>query len=133
MSTEMQLATPQTTFAPDARPERDGWRFADVPQPESRRLENRGRAWLVFGFIFCPCHLPIAMAALGGVVGGGMLGAAVHDAWTVGILMLVLYGLTLWRGFAYLRRARAALAPGRRLVCGPDRSCTVELPPSFQD
>ena len=130
----MPFATRQAVSVPDARPERDRWRLADVSQPESRRLENRGRAWLVFGFIFCPCHLPITMAVLGGVVGGGVLGAAVRDAWTIGIVMVVLYGLTVWRGFAHLRRAKAALAPGQRLVCGSDGTCEIEPPaPPFED
>jgi MerE protein len=128
MFIEMQLARPQTASAPDGRPKRDRWRLTDVPQPQSRRLENRGRAWLIFGFIFCPCHLPITMAVLGGVVGSGVLGAAVRDAWTVGIVMVVLYGLTLWRGFAHLRRAKEALPPGKQLVCGPSGACEIESP-----
>lgn len=68
------------------------------------------------------------MAALGAVLGGGVVGAVVRDAWAIGIAMAVLYGLTLWRGFAYLRRAKAALAPGQRLACGPTGSCEIEPP-----
>lgn len=128
ISTEMQLAIHQTASAPNGRPKRDRWRLADVPQSQSRRIENRGRAWLVFGFIFCPCHLQITIAVLGGVVGGGVLGAAVRDTWTVGTVTVLLYGLTLWRGFAHLRRAKEALPPGQRLVCGPSGPCGAEPP-----
>lgn len=99
--------------------------MADTDEPEARRLENRGRAWLIFGFIFCPCHLPMTMAVLGGFVGGGVLGAAVRDAWTIGVFMAVLYGLTVWRGFVHLRRAKARLAPGEKLSCGIDGPCEV--------
>src|SRR6185503_17265223 len=98
MSIEMQLAIGRTASSPDGRRKRDKWRLAGVSQLDCRRLENRGRAWLIFGFIFCPCHLPITMAVLGGVVGGGVLGAAVRDASTIGIIMAFLYGLTVWRG-----------------------------------
>ncbi len=92
---------------------------------DARAAENRGRVWLVLGFVLCPCHLPLTMGVLGTVVGGGVLGAAVRDAWMLGTLMAVLYGLTVWRGFVHLRRAKAALAPGETLACGPTGACEV--------
>ncbi len=103
-----------------------GWRMAESGSGEARRLENRGRAWIVLGFILCPCHLPVSMALLGGVVGGGVLGAAVRDAWILGVVMGTLYLFAVWRAFHHLRRAKAALAPGERLECSPSGECAVE-------
>jgi hypothetical protein len=109
--------TATTSQSASPRPRGDSWRLADVSQPQARRHENRGRAWLVFGFIFCPCHLPLTMALLGALVGGGALGAAARDAWAVGVAMTAVYAFTVWRGFVHLRRAKSALAPGESLAC----------------
>lgn len=99
--------------------------MAPAQVPDARAAENRGRLWLVLGFVLCPCHLPLTMAVLGTFVGGGVLGAAVRDAWMLGTAMAVLYGLTVWRGFVHLRRAKAALGPGESLTCSPAGECTV--------
>jgi hypothetical protein len=43
------------------------------------RLERRGRSWLLWSFLFCPCHLPLTLGILAAVLGGTALGAFVRD------------------------------------------------------
>ena len=46
--------------------------------PDPRQLENRGMAWMIGAFVFCPCHLPITLAALALLLGGTAAGAALR-------------------------------------------------------
>lgn len=77
----------------------------DVPAP--RQLENRGMAWMIGAFVFCPCHLPITLSALalilGGTAAGGLLRAHPYIA---GIFVTLLWVAGTWRGFALVNRAR---------------------------
>ena len=75
--------------------------------PDSRSLENRGMAWMIGAFIFCPCHLPITLSALalllGGTAAGALLGA--HPV-AAAIAVTLLWGAGTWRGYALIRRSR---------------------------
>jgi len=91
-----------------------GWRLASKADTEARRSENRGRLWLILSYVLCPCHLPITMALVVAAVGGSAVGAALTATmWRLGVVMTVLYGLALWRGFHHLRRAKATVEPGQ--------------------
>ena len=74
----------------------------------ARRTENRGRLWLVVSFILCPCPLPVTLTLLAMTMGGTAIGSFLTtSSWRLGIIMAVLYGLAVWRGFVHLRRAKA--------------------------
>lgn len=83
------------------------------------RLERRGRWWLAVSFLACPCHLPLTLAALGAVLGGSALGAALREH-------TLLAGLIV--GAAWL----AGTARGLQLVHRANRdglACPVPSPP----
>ena len=59
-----------------------------TPQPVA--LERRGRAWLVWSFILCPCHLPWTLAILTSVFAGTSAGVILRDhIWVAGTLVTV--------------------------------------------
>ncbi len=72
----------------------------------AKKQERRGRRWLMWSFIFCPCHLPLSMAVLGVIFGGSAFGALIsRNTLGVGIVFGVIYGIGLAIGFRHLRRA----------------------------
>ncbi|MGF1598643.1 MAG: hypothetical protein ACFCVK_17235 [Acidimicrobiales bacterium] len=73
-------------------------------------LEHTGRRWLLWSFVFCPCHLPLTMGVLATVFGGSAFGAviAANQLW-VGVVCGTLYAIGVGIGFRYLRRATAGL------------------------
>jgi hypothetical protein len=77
----------------------------DVPNPA--QLENRGMAWVIGAFLFCPCHLPITLGALALLFGGTAAGALLraHPYWAAAIVTL-LWAAGTWRGVALIRSAR---------------------------
>ncbi len=94
--------------------------------PDALRQERKGRLWIGLSFIFCPCHLPAVMGVLGIVFGGTAIESFLASrTLAVGIVCGLLYAAGLYKAFHHLRRAKAMLAPGERLVCGPDR-CDIE-------
>ena len=86
-----------------------------APTPPARRapaLERRGRAWLLWSFLLCPCHLPLTLAVLASVLTGTSLGVALRDhTWVAGVLISVAwiggtgYGLRLIRQSALAQGA----------------------------
>ena len=73
------------------------------------QLEKRGRAWLLWSFLLCPCHLPWTLAALAAVLGGTSLGVVVRDhAWIAGTLISVAWVGGTAYGFRLIRRAERA-------------------------
>lgn len=71
-------------------------------------LEKRGRRWLLWSFIFCPCHLPLTMAVLATVLGGSAFGAFVsRNALGVGLLVGAIYLVGVAIGFRHIRAANA--------------------------
>ena len=84
------------------------------------RLERTGRRWLLWSFVFCPCHLPLTMAVLATVFGGTAFGALVErNTLGVGMVVGTLYAIGVGIGFRYIKQATA----GRNCA---DGSC--ELP-----
>jgi hypothetical protein len=77
----------------------------DLPTP--RQLENRGMAWMIGAFVFCPCHLPITLGALGLLLGGTAAGALLraHPV-AAGVAVTLLWAAGTWRGYALVRAAQ---------------------------
>jgi hypothetical protein len=72
-------------------------------------LERRGRSWLLWSFLLCPCHLPWTLAIAATVLGGTSLGVVVRDhAWVAGTLVTAAWVLGTAYGFRLLRRAERA-------------------------
>lgn len=72
------------------------------------RSERRGRRWLIWSFILCPCHLPVTMTLLAVVFGGSAFGALIsRNTIGVGVVFGVIYVLCLAVGFQHLRAAAA--------------------------
>ena len=91
----------------------------DVPEAEPVDRERRGRRWLVVSFLFCPCHLPVIMGALGLVFGGSAFGALVsRNTLGVGLLVGAVYVMLLGVAFRELRAAT------KDIDCS-DGACTV--------
>ena len=82
-------------------------------------LERRGRKWLIWSFIFCPCHLPITMAVLAAIFGGSAFGTLIStNTLGVGLIFGAIYAAGVVVG---LRHIRAAVA-GRNCA---DASCEI--------
>lgn len=72
-------------------------------------LERRGRAWLLWSFLLCPCHLPWTLAIAATVFGGTSVGVVVRDhPWIAGILVTTAWVLGTAYGFRLIRRAERA-------------------------
>ncbi len=87
---------------------------ADLPPVESEgaedpaALERRGRRWLIWSFIFCPCHLPISMGVLAAIFGGSAFGALIsRNTLGVGLVLGSIYAIGVGIGFRHLRAAAA--------------------------
>jgi hypothetical protein len=74
-----------------------------------QQLENRGMMWMIGAFVFCPCHLPITLSALALLLGGTVAGAALRaHPYIGGMIVTLLWAAGTWRGFALVKRAKAA-------------------------
>ncbi len=72
-------------------------------------LERRGRAWLLWSFLLCPCHLPLSLAALAAVLGGTSAGVVLRDhVWLAGALISVTWIAGTGYGLRLIRRAERA-------------------------
>lgn len=62
--------------------------------------------WLVGGFLFCPCHLPLTLALLGVLSAGSALGAMLsgHQLLTAAVISSI-WVLATWRGLWLIRSA----------------------------
>ena len=82
------------------------------PAPEllvdSTQREKRGRRWLLWSFIFCPCHLPVSMVVLASIFGGTAIGSVIsRNTIRVGVAFGVVYAIGVGIGFRHLRAAAA--------------------------
>jgi hypothetical protein len=68
--------------------------------------ERRGRWWLAWSFLACPCHLPLTLALVGSVAGGTALGAALHrHTLLAGLVLSAVWLAGTARGLQLVRRA----------------------------
>lgn len=114
-----------TTTRSEPGAPRRRWAFigADAlpADPVARAREKRGRRWLVVSYLLCPCHLPVTLVALGALAGGTAFGAALTgNAFGVGAVLTIAYGVTVWRGLRHIRWAKRIEAAGGRVDCLPD-------------
>ena len=73
------------------------------------QLEKRGRAWLLWSFLLCPCHLPWTLAILATVFAGSSVGVIVREhVWLAGTLVTAAWVLGTGYGFRLIRRAERA-------------------------
>ena len=86
--------------------------------PDPRQLENRGMAWMIGAFVFCPCHLPITLAALALLLGGTAAGVALRaHPYIAAVIVTLLWAAGTWRGYSLIRAARKfATSSGARPV-----------------
>ena len=72
------------------------------------QAENRGLAWELGGFVFCPCHLPLTLWALAAVFSGTAAGALLRQhVWAAGAAVTAVWAAATWRGIRYFRTARS--------------------------
>lgn len=77
------------------------------PTVEAVSLEKRGRSWLLWSFLLCPCHLPWTLAILGGVLASTSLGVFVRDhAWIAGTIVTIAWIAGTGYGFHLIRLAQ---------------------------
>jgi hypothetical protein len=70
-------------------------------------LERRGRMWLIWSFLLCPCHLPLSLGVVAALLAGTSLGAALRDhAWVAGTLTTLTWVLGTAHGFHLIHRAK---------------------------
>jgi Fe2+ transport system protein B len=89
-------------------------RACEVPDAASAKasasqaaLENRGMAWMIGAFVFCPCHLPITLGALALLLSGTAAGALLRaHPYVAGVVVTVLWAAGTWRGYSLIRLAR---------------------------
>ena len=73
------------------------------------RLERRGRAWLLWSFLLCPCHLPLSLAALTAVLAGTSFGVMLRDhVWVAGGLITLAWIIGSGYGFRLIRQSERA-------------------------
>lgn len=76
-------------------------------QPAGRALERRGRTWLLWSFLLCPCHLPLSLGVLGAVLAGTSAGAVLREhVWVAGTVLTVSWVVGTGYGFHLIRRAQ---------------------------
>ncbi|MEJ5256185.1 MAG: hypothetical protein WHS89_12625 [Acidimicrobiales bacterium] len=101
--------TADTTIAPNSPPTTD---VETAPTPltlDGRALERRGRAWLLWSFLLCPCHLPLTLGVLTTVLAGTSLGVVLREhAWVAGVMVTVVWLLGTGYGLRLIRRAERA-------------------------
>jgi len=73
------------------------------------QAENRGLAWVIGAFVFCPCHLPITLWLMALLLSGTAAGALLHSHPVIaGIVVTLLWVAGTWRGIRYLLIARSS-------------------------
>jgi hypothetical protein len=85
---------------PDAEAPKVGERAVAGESPG----QGKGLAWLVGGFVFCPCHLPITLWILGGVLAGTGAGVYVREnPVIVAAITTLIWLAATWRGIRMMR------------------------------
>ena len=71
------------------------------------QAENRGMAWVIGAFLFCPCHLPLTLALAAALLSGTAAGILLRDhPYVAGSVITVAWLAGTWRGILYFRSAR---------------------------
>ena len=84
------------------------------PLPEADELERRGRRWLTWSFLFCPCHLPVTLTVLATIAGSSAAGVALREhTLAVGLAVTTIWLLGTARGLLQVRRADSCRLPAR--------------------
>jgi mercuric ion transport protein len=72
------------------------------------QAENRGLAWVIASFVFCPCHLPITLWWMALLLSGTAAGALLRSHPLVaGVMVTAVWLAGTWRGVRYLLRGRS--------------------------
>jgi MerE protein len=72
------------------------------------QAENRGLAWVIGAFVFCPCHLPITLWWLTLLLSGTAAGALLRSHPVMaGVIVTLLWIAGTWRGVRYFLVARS--------------------------
>ena len=80
-------------------------------------VENRSLLWLVGGFLFCPCHLPLTLGLLGVALAGTAVGVVLRDHVVLAALIISsVWVLATWRGLWLLRTKPSCEIPSTRDV-----------------
>src|SRR5262249_818732 len=104
--------TPEGTRGGSAAPACD---CPDPTRPEPPRLDRSRLASLIASFLFCPCHLPLTLWALGAILSGSALAFVTGHALGVAAGTTLLWAAGTAYGFWQLQRARR-LRSGTRVV-----------------
>jgi hypothetical protein len=79
---------------------------ADAKELREHGVE-RGTWWVVGGFVFCPCHLPLTLWVLATLLAGTTLGALLREHVVIAAALISsVWILATWRGLWLLRAAR---------------------------
>lgn len=77
--------------------------------PNPIHLERRGRRWLLWTFLLCPCHLPLTLGVLSTILAGTTLGVAVRShPWVFGAIISAMWLLGTGYGLRLIRQAEKA-------------------------
>ncbi|HMF95562.1 MAG TPA: hypothetical protein VKE96_14775 [Vicinamibacterales bacterium] len=70
------------------------------------QAQNRGLAWVLGAFVFCPCHLPLTLWAIAALLSGTAAGALLREhVYVAGTAVTAIWAAATWRGIQYLRAA----------------------------
>lgn len=82
----------------------DGPKQDPLAHPEGL-TERRGLAWIIGGFLFCPCHLPLTLWVLGVAFAGTAAGTLLREhALAAGVLVTAVWLVATCHGLRLLRR-----------------------------
>ena len=71
------------------------------------QADRRGVAWVIGSFVLCPCHLPITLAVIAGVLSGTALGVLFRNhLFLAGAIISITWLAGTLHGFNLMRRAR---------------------------
>jgi hypothetical protein len=60
--------------------------------------------WVAGAFVFCPCHLPLTLAAGSALLGGTAAGAAFRAHYVIaGTVITLVWAAATWHGFRLMR------------------------------
>jgi mercuric ion transport protein len=69
--------------------------------------EGRGLAWLIGGFLICPCHLPLTLSLLATLLSGSAAGALLRGHPLVaGAVVSAAWLAATWRGIRDIHSAQ---------------------------